>query len=440
MYSRALGRNALRRVANVAMPKATVLAGRTAAPVTSMKVAGSRGFCEAAPFRPEPHSAKNLMDIGTRRIFSEEHDMFREAVRKFFQTEVVPFHEQWEKDGQVSRECWLKAGELGILGVMAPEEFGAAGSDILSAAIVWEEQSYSGCSGPGFALHSEIVIPYFYNYGTPEQKAKYLPKLISGEWIGAIAMTEPGAGSDLAGVRTTAVREGDHYVLNGSKTFITNGAMADVIITVVKTDTAKGPHGVSLMIVEAGTEGFTKGRKLNKLGMKAQDTSELFYDNCKIPVENCLGGENKGFYHLMNELPQERLLIADMAVASAEAVFEWTRTYIKERKVFGGTVADLQVTKHKMAELKTELAVGRSFMDNCLVLHKEGKLDSSTASMAKYWGTDMEQRVVDACLQLHGGYGFMWDYPVCKVYADARVQRIYGGTNEIMKELIARFI
>lgn len=391
-------------------------------------------------FRPEPSQCTNLMQIGTRRIFDSDQDMFRESVRDFFNTKVVPFHAEWEKNGEISRECWKQAGELGILGVTTPSEYGGADATALEAAIVWEEQCYTGCTGPGFALHSDICMPYIYKYGTEEQKKKYLPKLCSGEWIAAIAMTEPGAGSDLQGVKTHAVDKGDYYELNGSKTYITNGALADVVIVVAKTDTKKGAHGISLLIVENGMEGFERGKKLQKLGLKAQDTSELFFENVKVPKENCLGDEGKGFYLLMQELPQERLLIADMAIAASEASYEWTREYVKERKAFGKTLADLQVIKHKLAEIKTELTVARTFIDRCIELHKDEKLDNAMASMAKYWCTDLQISAIDRCLQLHGGAGYMLEYPICRAYADARVQPIYGGANEIMKELIARTI
>jgi len=399
---------------------------------------------EPEVFRLEPHSASKLTDTNTRRIFNEDHDAFREVCRSFFEKEVKPHHDQWEEDDQVSRECWLKAGELGMLGVMAPEEYGGLGLDCRYSAVVWEEQSYSLCSGPGFALHSEIVIPYIYNYGSEEQKKRMIPKLVSGEWIGAIAMTEPGAGSDLQGVRTVAAANGDgSYSLNGSKTFITNVAMADLVIVVCKTEPEKGAHGVTLMLVEEGMAGFAKGQKLKKMGMKAQDTSELFFENVQLTEEHILGGSaglNKGFYQLMNELPQERLLIADMGIAAAEAAYELTREYVKERKAFGKTIADFQTTKHTLAEMKTEIAVGRAFVDQCIELHADRKLTSAAASMAKYWCTDLQNTVMDRCVQLHGGWGYMWEYPICRLYTDARVQQIYGGTNEIMKELIARDI
>jgi len=309
------------------------------------------------------------------------------------------------------------------------------------ASIVWEELAYTGCTGPGFALHSDIVMPYILHIGNEEQKSHYLPALASGEKIGAIAMTEPGAGSDLAGVRTIAKKQPDgDYIINGSKTFITNGAMADVIILVTKTDPEKGAHGVSLFLIDADTPGFSKGRKLKKMGMKAQDTSELFFEDVRVPASAMLGQENKGFYYLMSELPLERLLIADIAVSASEAVFEWTREYIHERKAFGTKIAKLPTIRHKMAELKTEISVGRAFTDRAIQLFDEGRCDASTASMAKYWCTDLQNKVADECVQLHGGWGYMQEYAVCRAYLDARVQKIYGGTNEIMKELIARDI
>lgn len=367
--------------------------------------------------------------------------MYRDTCRKFYQQKVVPYHDAWEDAGEVPRELWQDAGSNGMLGVNMPEQYGGPGCDILYSAVNWEEQSYSGCTGPGWGLHSEIVMPYILKYGTAEQKEKYLPKMISGDWIGAIAMSEPGAGSDLQGVKTTAIAQPNGtYLLNGSKTFITNGWHADVVIVVSKSAPEKGAHGVTLVIVEKGMKGFEKGKKLKKMGLRAQDTSELFFNDVVIPPENVLGGVNKGFYLLMEELPQERLLIGDMAVAAGEACFELTRTYVKERKAFGKTLADLQVHKHKLAEMKTELAVCRAFMDNCLELHANEKLDSQMASMAKYYATDLQSKVADRCVQMHGGWGYMWEMPVCRHFVDARVQSIYGGANEIMKELIARSI
>jgi len=278
------------------------------------------------------------------------------------------------------------------------------------------------------------------HYGTEEQKNEYLPKLCSGESISAIAMTEPGAGSDLQGMRTSAVKDGDDYILNGSKVFITNGWLADLVIVCAKTDPAAGAKGISLFLVDANLPGFKKGKKLKKMGMKAQDTAELFFEDVRVPKSALLGKEGMGFIYLMKELPQERLLIADMGISAAEACYEWTRAYINERKAFGSTLSKLQTIQHKMAEMKTEIVVGRNFADNCLKLHAAGKLDNETASMAKYWLTDLQNKVANDCVQLHGGWGYMWEYPVARAFVDGRVQPIYGGTNEIMKELIARSI
>ncbi|KAG8432627.1 hypothetical protein GDO86_017031 [Hymenochirus boettgeri] len=392
--------------------------------------------------RPETSQVKTLMDIGTRRIFSSDHDIFRESVRRFFQQEVSPYHSEWEKAGQVSRELWEKAGQQGLLGASIPEDHGGIGGDILSSAIVWEEQMYVNCTGPGFSLHSDIVMPYISRYGSKSQIEKYIPQMTAGKCIGAIAMTEPGAGSDLQGVRTNAKKDGSDWILNGSKVFITNGWMSDVVIVVAVTkhDVRTPAHGISLFLVDNGMKGFVKGRKLEKIGLKAQDTAELFFEDVRLPADALLGEENKGFYYLMAELPQERLLIADMAMASCEFMFEETRNYVKQRKAFGKTIAHLQTVQHKLAELKTQICVGRSFLDSCLQLHAEKRLDSSTASMAKYWASDLQNAVATQCLQLHGGWGYMWEYPIAKAYVDSRVQPIYGGTNEIMKELISRDI
>jgi len=390
--------------------------------------------------RPEPQVAASLIQVGTRRIFEHEHDMYRELCRKFYAENVVPFHEAWEEKGEVDRNLWKQAGDNGLLCVTMPEQYGGLGLDILYSAVNWEEQSYANVTGPGWFLHSEIVAPYILHYGTEEQKRKYLPPMCSGEIITAIAMTEPGAGSDLAGMRTTAVKDGDHYVINGSKTYITNGWLSDMVIVCAKTDPAKGAKGISLFLVDTNTPGFKKGKKLKKIGMKAQDTAELFFEDMRIPKSALLGEENKGFVHLMTELPQERLLIADQSIATAEACFEWTRTFVKERKAFGSTISSLQTVKHRMATMKTEICIGRTFVDRCLELHKDKKLDNATASMAKYWLSDLQQKVADECVQLHGGAGYMWEYPVARAFADGRVARIYGGSNEIMKELIARGI
>ncbi|WP_252274657.1 acyl-CoA dehydrogenase family protein [Pseudomonas subflava] len=373
-----------------------------------------------------------------RTLFSSEHELFRESVRKFFEQEAVPFHAQWEKDGHIDRALWNKAGEAGMLCSHLPEEYGGMGADFLYSAVVIEEQSRLGLSGVGFSLHSDIVAPYILHYGSEEQKLHYLPKLVSGEMVTAIAMTEPGTGSDLQGVKTTAVLDGDEYVINGSKTFITNGWLADLVIVVAKTDPKAGAKGISLFLVEADTPGFSKGKRLEKVGMKAQDTSELFFQDVRIPKANLLGKEGLGFVYLMQELPQERLTVGVGAIASAEAALQWTLDYTRDRKAFGRPVADFQNTRFKLAEMATEIQVGRVFVDRCLELHLNRKLDVPTAAMLKYWGTDLQCKVIDECVQLHGGYGYMWEYPIARAWADSRVQRIYAGTNEIMKEIISR--
>jgi acyl-CoA dehydrogenase len=319
-----------------------------------------------------------------------------------------------------------------------PEEYGGPGADFSYSAVVLEELAKANASGPGVAVHSDIVTPYILHYGSDEQKQEWLPKLVSGEAVGAIAMTEPGTGSDLQGVRTSAIEDGNHLVINGAKTFITNGQQADVVIVVVKTDPAQGAHGTSLVLVECDREGFSRGRNLEKIGLKAQDTSELFFDDVRVPKTNLLGEEGKGFEYLMSDLPQERLIIAIGAVAHAEAGLEWTIEYVKGRKAFGKAIADFQNTRFRLADVKTEVTIGRAFVDQCLEKHMNGGLDATTAAMAKLWTTEMENRVLDICLQLHGGYGYMWEYPIARAWADARIARIYGGTNEIMRELIGR--
>jgi alkylation response protein AidB-like acyl-CoA dehydrogenase len=373
-----------------------------------------------------------------RDLFGEEHGIFRDSVRRFVDEEIMPNHDKWEKEGQISREAWLKAGEMGFLCASMPEEYGGAGTDRLYSIILMEELSRAGASGPGFGLHSEIVAPYINRYGSEEQKRKYLPKMASGEMIGAIAMTEPGTGSDLQGVKTTAVRDGNELVINGSKTFITNGQMCDLVIVVTKTDPAKGAKGISLVIVEAGTEGFRKGRNLEKIGMKAQDTSELFFDDVRVPTTNMLGEEGMGFVYLMQELAWERLQVAIGAVANMEAALDWTVNYTKERQAFGKAIGEFQNTRFKLAEVKTQVTVARAFVDRCIDMMLKGELDAETGAMAKWWASDLQGKVLDECLQLHGGYGFMWEFPIARAWADARVQRIYAGTNEIMKEIIGR--
>ncbi|MDE2605059.1 MAG: acyl-CoA dehydrogenase family protein [Burkholderiales bacterium] len=377
-----------------------------------------------------------------RTLFSPEHEAFRDVFRRFVDKEVAPLHEAWEDQGYVDRALWDKAGANGYLCPTMPEAYGGAGVDKLYSVIQMEELARGGFTGVGFGLHSEIVAPYILHYGTEDQKKRYLPKLASGEMVGAIAMSEPAAGSDLQGIRSTAIRQADgSWLLNGSKTFITNGWHADLVIVVAKTDPEAGAKGTSLLLVERGMPGFDKGKRLKKLGLKAQDTSELFFDNVRVPAENLLGGEamlNRGFIALMEQLPWERIQIAIGAVAASQAAIDWTVQYVKDRRVFGQPVAAFQNTRYKLAELQTEVQVARVFVDRCLELVLQDKLDTATASMAKYWTSDLQCKVMDECVQLHGGYGFMWEYPITRAYADARVQRIYGGTNEIMKEVITR--
>lgn len=373
-----------------------------------------------------------------RPLFDSDLEGFRDTVRKFLEKEAVPFHAEWEKQGQVDRQLWNKAGEMGFLCPTAPEAYGGLGCDFRYSAVVIEEIARSGCSGIGWPLHSDIVMPYILHYGSEQLKQKYIPKLISGEMVGAIAMTEPGAGSDLQGVKTTAIKKDDHYLLNGSKTFITNGQHADIVIVVAKNNPQEGAKGISLFIVETAWQGFQKGTNLDKVGMKAQDTSELFFQDIKVPVENILGGEGMGFIALMQELPQERLLVGLTAVAASEAALQWTVDYVKERKAFGKPIANFQNTRFKLAEMQADITAGRCFIDRCLELHLSKKLDVPTAAMLKQWSTDLQCRVMDECVQLFGGYGYMWEYPIARAWADSRVQKIYAGTNEIMKEIVAR--
>ncbi len=375
-----------------------------------------------------------------RALFTEEHEMLRIAVRDFFQKEIVPFHDKWEQEGQISREAWLKAGEMGILCPCVPAEYGGSELDFIYSTVIIEELSKTGCTGPGFFLHSDIVAPYILHYGTEEQKHKWLPKMVSGEAITAIAMSEPSAGSDLQGIKTTAVKQGDHYIVNGSKTFITNGYMSDMVIVVVKTDPSAGAKGTSLLLMDTSMAGYSKGKPLKKIGMKAQDTCEMFFDNVKVPVSCLLGEEGKGFNYLMQELPQERLLVGIMALVSAETAIEKTIQYTKDRIAFGKPIAAFQNTRFKLAELATETQIGRVFIDKCIELHLKKELDIPTAAMLKYASTDLQCKVVDECLQFHGGYGYVWEYWIARAFADSRVQKIYAGANEIMKEIIARDI
>lgn len=378
-----------------------------------------------------------------RTLFQPDHQAFADSFRRFIEKEVTPHHAAWEDQGYVAREVWSQAGANGFLCMSLPEEYGGAGADKLYSVAQMEELARAGTTGIGFGLHSEIVAPYILHYGTEAQKQKYLPQMASGAVVGAIAMSEPAAGSDLQGIKTTAIKsaDGSHYVLNGSKTFITNGWHADLVIVVAKTDPAAGAKGTSLLLVERGMPGFEKGQRLKKMGMKAQDTSELFFNDVQVPVDNLVGGpamEGRGFICLMEQLPWERLQIAITAVAAAQAAIDWTLDYVKQRKVFGQSVASFQNTRHTLAELQTQVQAARVFVDKCCELIVRDQLDTETASMAKYWTTDLQCKVMDECVQLFGGYGYMWEYPITRAYADARVQRIYGGTNEIMKEVIAR--
>ncbi|MEM6639672.1 MAG: acyl-CoA dehydrogenase family protein [Pseudomonadota bacterium] len=376
-----------------------------------------------------------------RTLFSSDYQDFRTTVSRFIEREVKPHHDQWEKDGIVPRDLWLKAGEAGLLCTAVSDELGGAGGDRLHSTIVLEEIAYHGVSGLGFNVHSDIVAIYIANHGTDEQKKTWLPKMASGEAIGAIAMTEPGTGSDLQSITTRAVEDGEDYILNGAKTFISNGRNCDFAVVAATTgEPGSGAAGVTLFIVEADREGFEKGRNLAKLGMKAQDTAELSFTNVRVPASNVLAGVGMGFGVLMAELAWERLMIAIGCVAGARAAYDNTVAYVKERKAFKRPVAKFQNTRFKLADMKTEIQLGQSFVDQCMELEMKSALSIDAAASAKYWTSEMLCRVVDECVQLHGGYGYMLEYPITKAYADARVQRIYGGTTEIMKEIVARSI
>jgi alkylation response protein AidB-like acyl-CoA dehydrogenase len=378
-----------------------------------------------------------------RDIFDEEHEAFRRTVRTFIEREVTPYHDQWEKDGVVDRAVWTKAGAQGLLCFDVDEEYGGAGTkDFRYNMVMAEELTRAGVNGPGFLVHTDIIVPYVSSLGTPEQKRRWLPGLVSGELISAIAMTEPGAGSDLQGIRTTAVDKGDHYVLNGSKTFISNGILADLVIVVARTDSqvdgGLGHQGISLLVVERGMDGFERGRNLDKMGLKAQDTAELFFDDVVVPKENLLGEEGSGFISLMVNLPQERLSIAMIAAAACEHILELSLAYAKEREAFGRPIGKFQHNRFLIAEMATEARIARVFVDDCVRLHNEGRLDASGASMAKWWTTELQNKLVDRAVQLHGGYGYMMEYPIARAYVDSRIQTIYGGTTEIQKEIIGR--
>ncbi|GAA1915582.1 acyl-CoA dehydrogenase family protein [Streptantibioticus ferralitis] len=374
-----------------------------------------------------------------RELFTAEHQAFRETVRAFLAKEVVPHHARWEQDGVVDRGAWLAAGRQGLLGLAVPEEYGGGGTDDFRYAVVLaEEFTRAGACGLAIGLHNDIVGPYFTSLGTDEQKRRWLPGFCGGETISAIAMTEPGAGSDLQAIRTTATDQGDHWLLNGAKTFISNGILADLVIVVARTTPQGGAKGLSLLVVERGMPGFERGRNLDKIGQKAQDTAELFFSDVQVPKENLLGTENGAFVHLMTNLAQERLAIAVAAIAAAEHLLELTSSYVKERAAFGRPLAKLQHVRFEIAEMATECAVTRTFIDRCVTEHNRGGLDAVHASMAKWWATELQKRVADRCLQLHGGYGYMSEFPVAKAFIDGRIQTIYGGTTEIMKEIIGR--
>jgi alkylation response protein AidB-like acyl-CoA dehydrogenase len=374
----------------------------------------------------------------TRTLFSSDHEAFRDMVRRFIESEITPFHPQWEHDGIVPREIWLKAGEAGLLGCSIPEEYGGAGADELFNFVLVEELGRAGITGPGFAVHNEMVMPYILAFGTEEQKLRWLPHMVRGEVIGALGLTEPHVGSDLRNIRTRAVRDGDEYVINGQKTFISNGQLCDVIVLATKTDPEAKSGGISLFIVEADRAGFVRGRRLEKLGLKAQDTSELFFEDLRIPAGNLLGAEHGGFKLMMKNLAQERLTQAIRSATVIETVLDYTIDYVAQRKMFGQTLADFQNTQFKLAELKTEAVVARVFVDHCIQEFLDRSLSGTDAAMAKMTLSNLHCKVVDECLQLFGGWGYMWEYPIARAYADARIVRIAGGSIEVMKQIIGR--
>jgi alkylation response protein AidB-like acyl-CoA dehydrogenase len=376
-----------------------------------------------------------------RTIFEEEHDQFRTSVRAFLEREAAPYIKDWESDGIIDRSLFKKAGASGFLAMSAPEEFGGGGvGDFRYNLVIDEEVQYLGLGGAGLGitLHNDICLPYFLNLANEEQKTRWLPGICSGELITAIAMTEPGIGSDLASMSTTAIRDGDHYVVNGAKTFITNGINADLVVTAVKTDPSQKHRGMSLLVLERGMAGFDRGRNLEKIGLHSQDTAELFFHDVRVPVENRLGEEGTGFTSLVTNLPQERLSIAVAGVAAARAALDWTIAYCKDRKAFGQPIGNFQNSRFVLAECETEVRIGQSFIDDCVVALNDRQLSAEEAAMAKWWCTELQKKVVDRCLQLHGGYGYMMEFPIARAYVDARVTTIYGGTTEIMKEIIGR--
>jgi acyl-CoA dehydrogenase len=373
-----------------------------------------------------------------RRLFREEHEMFRDTVRKFIEKEIAPYHAQWEKDKIVPRDLWRKAGEAGMLCCTVPEEYGGLGLDYLFDVVVFEEMARSGFTGPGFLIHCDLVATYIKSFGTEEQKKHWLPKMVSGEAIGSLGMTEPHAGSDLKAIKTRAVRDGDDYVINGQKVFISNGQMCNVIVLATKTDTAAGAKGVTLFLVDTSLPGFHRGKNLEKLGMKGQDTSELFFENLRVPASAMLGKEGEGFKLMMTKLAQERLAQAIRSATVSETVIQWTVEYTANRKAFGKTIADFQNTQFKLAELQTEAVIGRVFTDKCIEQFMKGELTEVDAAMAKMWLSNLHCKIVDECLQLFGGWGYMWEYPISRAYADARIVKIAGGSIEVMKQIIGR--
>jgi alkylation response protein AidB-like acyl-CoA dehydrogenase len=373
-----------------------------------------------------------------RTLFGEEHELFRRTARRFMETEIAPFHAQWEEEGVVPREVWLKAGAAGLLCCTVPEAYGGLGLDYLFDVVVFEELWRVGASGPGFMIHTDLVASYILAFGTEEQKRRWLPKMVSGEAIGSLGMTEPHAGSDLKAMRTRALRDGDEYVINGQKVFISNGQSCDLIVLAAKTDPEAGARGVSLLIVEGDRPGFRRGRNLEKLGMRAQDTSELFFDDVRVPVSNLLGEEGRGFAQMMTKLAQERLAQAVRSMAAIETMIEWTVDYTAERKAFGATVASFQNTQFVLADLAARAAAARALTDRCVEMFMTGELDAVAAASAKLVACELHCETADKCLQLFGGWGYMWEYPICRAYADARVVKIAGGSVEIMKMLIAR--
>lgn len=372
-----------------------------------------------------------------RTIFKDEHQVFRDMVRRFIAEHVTPHHAQWERDGQIPRSLWQKAGELGLLCCNVPESYGGGGGDFLHSTVLVEEMARAGATGPTFYLHSDIVAPYLVDFGTQEQKERYLPPMARGELVVALGISEPSGGSDVQNIRTSALRRGDHYVINGQKVFITNGHTADLLLLACKTDPSQRARGVSLILVETNRPGFTRGRKLEKIGCKAQDTSELFFSDLEVPVGNLLGTEGAGFAMMMTQLAQERLIQAIRAVASAEAALEWTRDYARDRAMFGHTLADFQNTRFTLAGLRAEVAAQRTFVDRCIELHLQGCLDPVDAAACKLVTTDLQFKVMDQCLQLFGGWGYMWEYPIARAFADARMGRIGGGSAEVMKHILA---